>query len=152
MNRFRRELKAWSKNELIREVERLRAITREMADSPGEPTADLGGAFADVAGDSFARGSVAIDMRHGILMDTVDVCLVDPEPGEPVANERLLLAMLLGGRVNMRDERSQVLFAFDVDGAAAIITQLLGLARRIGPQFADLLQKRFDDLPTADGV
>ncbi len=144
-SRYRRELKGWSKNELIREVERLRAITREHAERPGEPTAGLKADLVDVAGDPYARGGVIMDARNAILMDSVDVCLVDADPSDRAAEPRL--AMLLAGRVNMRNERSQVMFMFGADGAAAVVSQLTGLAQRIGPEFAALLAERIDELP-----
>lgn len=144
-SRYRRELKGWSKNELVREVERLRAITREHAERPGEDTTGLKADMVDVAGDPHARGGVVMDARNAILMDTVDVCLVDPDPSDRAAEPRL--AMLLAGRVNMRDDRSQVMFMFGADGAAAVVSQLVGLAQRIGPEFAALLARRIDELP-----
>lgn len=142
-SRYRRELKGWSKNDLVREVERLRAITREHADRPGEPTTDLQGDLVDAAGDPFARGGVVIDARNAILMETVDVCLVDAMTEEEPAR----LAMTLGGRVNMRDERSRVLFMFGVDGAAAVVSQLISLAGRIGPEFQERLMLRAQEMP-----
>lgn len=145
MSRYRRELKSWSKNDLVREVERLRAITREHADRPGEDTAALSAGMVDVANDPYARGSVVMDARNAILMDAVDVCLVDTDPSDSDAEPRL--AMLLAGRVNMRGERSQVMFMFGADGAAAVVSQLLGLAQRIGPEFAALLEERMEALP-----
>lgn len=144
-SRYRRELKTWSKNELVREVERLRAITREHADRPGEDATGLPSDLVDVAGDPFARGGVLLDARHAILMEEVDVCLVDSDPSDEGAEP--LLMMLLSGRVNMRDEHAKVMFMFGADGAAAVISQLLGLAARIGPEFMALLEQRMDDLP-----
>lgn len=44
-------------------------------------------------------------------------------------------------------ERSGVLYLFDADGAAAIISELTGLATRIGPGFAKYLTKRLEDVP-----
>lgn len=115
--RYRRELKTWSKNELVREVERLRAFTREHARRPGEDTTRLPGSIVDVAGDPHARGGALVDARNAILLDEVDVCLVDPNPSEPEEHGRV--ALTLAGRVNMRDERSSVLLMFNADGAAA---------------------------------
>jgi hypothetical protein len=143
-SRYRRELKGWSKNELIREVERLRAITREHAERPGEDTTNLQGTMVDPIGDPNARGNVVIDARNAILMETVECCLVDADPREELKPERLCLT--LGGRVNMRNERSQVLFMFDVDGAAAIVSQLVALGGRIGPAFQRRLMERAQEL------
>jgi hypothetical protein len=142
---YRRELKTWSKNELVREVQRLRAIMSEHAERPGEDMTALPADMVDVAGDPYARGSVVMDARNAVLMDTIDVCLMDADPSDRDADPRLV--MLLGGRVNMRDERTQAMFMFGADGAAAVISQLLGLAQRIGPEFAALLEQRLDEMP-----
>lgn len=148
-SRYRRELKTWSKNDLVREVERLRAFTREHARRPGEDTTRLPGSIVDVAGDPHAHGGALVDARNAILLDEVDVCLVDPNPGEPEEHGRV--ALTLAGRVNMRDERSSVLFMFGADGAAAIVTQLVGLAARAGDpyaaEFAGLVEARMGEMP-----
>jgi hypothetical protein len=83
------ELKSWPKRQLIREVERLRAITREHAETKGdEPIAD-GGDLVDVAGDPHARGSVILDARNAILLDATDVSLIDTKRD---GDEQLALA------------------------------------------------------------
>lgn len=146
-SRYRRELKTWSKNELIREVERLRAITREAADRPGDDTREAAGAIIDVAGDPYAASGAVIDARNAILLDEIDVAAVDPDPGHPADPESVFLALVLGGRVNMRDERSRVLFLMPIDGAAGICSQLVGVAGRLGPDFLTLLAERLDVLP-----
>lgn len=150
-SRYRRELKGWSKNELVREVERLRAITREHADRPGEDTAPLQGSMVDAANDPYSRGTVLMDARHAILMDEVDVCLVDAQPGESRNPATARLSLVVAGRVNMRDERSSVLLMFGWDGAAALITQCYGLASRAGgghlEELHRLVDERIDRLP-----
>lgn len=147
VSRYRRELKSWSKNELVREVERLRAITLEHAHALGDDTTTLDASIVDVALDPHARGSVVMDARNAILMDHVDVCLVDSDPSAPHEPERLVVAMMLSGRVNLRDNRSRVMFMFGLDGAAAIVSELLGLAQRIGPDFSEQLNDRLADMP-----
>src|SRR5689334_2417829 len=96
----------------------------------------LGGRMVDVAGDPLARGGVVLDLTNAVLMDNVDVCLVDAVRGG-VVDERPRLALSLGGRINKTSDRAEVLYLFDEDGAAAIVSQLLGLAVRIGPEFAE---------------
>lgn len=81
-SRYRRELKTWSKNELVREVERLRALTREHARRPGEDTTGLPGSIVDVAGDPHAQGGALVDARNAILLDEVDWTLETWETGE----------------------------------------------------------------------
>jgi hypothetical protein len=137
------ELKSWSKRNLIREVERLRAILKEHAESKGDkPIAD-GGDLVDVAGDPYARGGVVLDARNAILMDHVDVSLIDTKR----EGEQLALALLLQGRMNFREDRAQQLYLINEDGAAAIVTELLGLAHRIGPAFERRFRERLEALP-----
>lgn len=143
----RNELKGWSKNDLIREVEKLRAILYEHAEDAGtEPTAQPG-TMVDVAGDPYARGGVVFDMRNAVLLESVDVAIVDTVRKDQPIGENPVLTMTLEGRVNKRTERAETLYVFDVDGAAAIVSQLFGLSVRIGPEFATLLQERLAALP-----
>jgi hypothetical protein len=95
------DLKAWSKNELVREVRRLRAIMREHAERRGDDPraqATTGAAVTSVDGDPHAARARVLDTRAAVLMDTVDVVLVDTKSEEPV---RMMLA--LGGRINYAD-------------------------------------------------
>lgn len=132
------DLKDWSKNDLVRECRRLRAILREHAEQPGdEPVAD-GGSMVDVAGDPYARGGVILDVRKAVLMDRVDVTLVDTKSDD----EHIAAVLSLAGRVNYQDRRAEQLYLFDADGAAAIISELTGLAQRAGGEFAEDFQAR----------
>lgn len=146
----RSEFKSWPKNDLVREVERLRAILKEHADAPGDAPAQDGGNLVDVPGDPFARGGVVLDTRNAVLLAEVDVCLVDTKRDEPPR-----LALLLQGRINFREEHARQLYLMNEDGAAAIVTQLLALARRIGPEFEARFVERLQELeelgPGPDG-
>jgi hypothetical protein len=135
----------WSKAKLAREVERLRAITREHAERVAdEPTS--GGHMIDVAGDPFARGGVMLDARDAVLMDSMDVCLVDTKQ-----DETPVMMLVIEGRVNYQLRRISQAYLFDADGAAAFCTQLAGLAARAGRRFASEFQEAFEqrmrDLP-----
>lgn len=137
------ELKGWSKNNLIREVERLRAVLYEHADTPGdEPTVD-GGDLVDPIGDPHARGNVLIDVRKAVLLDTINVSLVDTKRQDDPPH----LAMLLAGRRNYADHRVQQLYLLNEDGAAGIVSELVALATRIGPEFAARLIARLETMP-----
>jgi hypothetical protein len=149
------DLKAWPKNELVREVRRLRAITREHAERRGDDPrqqATSGAAVTDVAGDPHARGGAILDARAAVLMDGVEVVLIDTKRDEPVA---MLLA--LSGRINYATERVEHAYLFGPDGAAALISELAGLAARAagGPEhahrfaaeFQTELNRRMDALP-----
>lgn len=143
-------LKQWSKNNLVREVQRLRAILHEHSEQRGgDPlqTSSPGPAVIDVAGDPHARGGALFDARNAVLMDSVDVMLVDTKSeGAPVA-----MMMALAGRINYRRERAENVYLFEADGAAAIISQITGLAQRAGGSwaaaFVAALERRMNELP-----
>jgi hypothetical protein len=157
MSRPPDDLKAWSKNELVREIRRLRAVTREHAERRGDDPrgqATTGAAVTDVAGDPHAVGGALLDARSAVLLDTVDVALVDTKADEePVA---MLLA--LGGRINYADDRVQHAYLFGPDGAAGLVSELVGLAARAGgagpaharlfaEEFQAVLSRRMEELP-----
>jgi hypothetical protein len=145
------DLMEWSKGDLAREVRRLRAITYENAERRhGE--ARLEGSrppMMTFSEDPHSYGTTILDARGAVLLSSVDVCLVDTKQGGDGGGEEVVLAMTLGGRINYRAERSETLYMFDADGAAAIITQLFGLAVRIGPEFATLLMERLEEVLNA---
>lgn len=90
----------------------------------GESTSDPRGLHGDMSGPD---GSVVLDTRRAVLLDHTNVCRVDDYGGPEE-----MWAMLLSGRINKSQDRAQVLFLFGIDGAAAIITELLMLAERAG--------------------
>lgn len=85
---------------------------------------------------------VVLDTSKAVLLDGLEVCLVGP----PQDQTNAMLAMRLDGRVNKTDDRAHVLYLLNEDGAAAIISELLDLATRIGPQFAESLMARLNAL------
>jgi hypothetical protein len=95
-------------------------------------------------GSAFGIGDALIDPKGAVLLDEVNVVLVGVAGGEGAGRA---LAMELGGRVNKSQYRSTVLYVFDSDGAAAIISELFGLAGRISPEFLDELMARVEALP-----
>jgi hypothetical protein len=111
------ELKDWSKNDLVREVRRLRAIMREHAERRGD------------------------DARESSTQD-----------------ERVSMMLALAGRINYSDDRVENAYLMGPDGAAALVSQLVGLASRAagdhvrgGQQFAAEfkvdLERRMGELP-----
>jgi hypothetical protein len=142
------ELKDWSKNNLIREVNRLRAILREHAERPGDDPREQAAnePIIDVAGDPLATGGALLDMRSAVLMDEMNVVLVDTKSSEPVA-----MMMSLKGRINYAAERVEHAYLFGPDGAATLVSELIGLvsrADRVGQQhgqrFALEFKNEFD--------
>jgi hypothetical protein len=85
---------------------------------------------------------VVLDTSKAVLLDGIEVCLVGP-PRDAVGPE-VMLAMRLDGRINKTDDRAHILYILNEDGAAAIITELLNLSVRIGPQFAQSLLERLN--------
>jgi hypothetical protein len=100
----------------------------------------------DIAGPGgpHDRNSVIIDTTHAVLLDASDVCLVE------TANGSIAMAMLLEGRINKTQDRARNLYLLNGDGAAAIITELLALAHRIGPEFGEQLMGRIQHLLDTD--
>jgi hypothetical protein len=135
----------WPKAQLAREVARLRAILREhAAEVADEPHS--GGAMVDVVGDPYARGGVMLDARKAVLMDSLDVCLVDTKQ-----DDTPVMMLVIDGRVNYQNRRTSQAYLFDADGAAGLVSQLVGLAGRAGGRFAAEfkadLDRRIGELP-----
>lgn len=156
-------LKDWSKNNLVREVERLRAIVYEHAETAGEdarpnqsPGAVLTPDSAAIAGNRRTMRGVprgVIDARKAVLLDEMDVILVDTKQDEPVA-----MVMSLQGRINYSHDRSEHAYLLGPDGAAALVAELIMLAGRAaghpeahGPLFArefqEALEARMEEGP-----
>jgi hypothetical protein len=100
----------------------------------------------DIAGPGgpHDRNSVIIDTTDAVLLDSSNVCLMDTTSGTPV------LAMLLEGRINKTTDRARNLYLLNEDGAAALVTELLALAHRIGPEFGERLMQRVQHLLDTD--
>lgn len=93
---------------------------------------------------------VLIDAERAVLLDGLDVCLVNAFAGDEPGRTRL--AMRLDGRVNKTTDRASILYILDEDGAAAIVTELVALASRVGPEFATLFQTRLEKLAAEDQI
>lgn len=109
----------------------------------GSDPRDLGGGISGPGGP-FDYGGVVVDSRRSVLMEHVNVAQVDnPSDG------RTFWAMALEGRINRSPDRAEVLYLFDVDGAAAIITELHGLAARAGraDELNEACKRRWDEMP-----
>lgn len=88
------------------------------------------------------RKQVVLNAENAVLLGGVDVCQVETTRGGPDC-----LAMLLSGRVNRSPDLVDVLFLLDVDGAAAIVTELLALAGRMGAdELAAEIRHRIQEL------
>lgn len=97
------------------------------------------------------ESDVLLDTERAVLLDGMEVCMVGTMAGVVDARQRgeqvsIRLAMRLDGRVNKSTDRASVLFLMDEDGAAAIVTELVALASRMGPEFAERFQERLNTL------
>lgn len=121
------DLKSWSKKNLAREVQRLRAVLREHAERPGSDPREAAtrDATIDIAGDPNAAGGSLLDLRSAVLLRGIDVVLVDTKQDDPVA-----MMMTLSGRINYASDEIEHVYVFGPDGAAALMTQLVQLAKR----------------------
>lgn len=90
------------------------------------------------------RNAVVIDTTNAVLLDHTDVCLME-------TNNGVILAMLLEGRINKTTDRARNLYLFDEDGAAALVSELIAVAHRIGPEFGERLMARVQHLLDTDG-
>jgi hypothetical protein len=54
--------------------------------------------------------------------------------------------MLLEGRINKTTDRARNLYLMNEDGAAALVTELIALAHRIGPEFGARFTARLEHL------
>jgi hypothetical protein len=89
--------------------------------------------------------SVIIDATNAVLLDHSTVSLVG-SPGNP----KPYLAVLLEGRINKTSDRARNLYLMNEDGAAALVTELLALAHRIGPDFGERFTARLKHLLDTD--
>lgn len=106
-----------------------------MAERSGDPRR-LGGDIAGPGGPH-DEGAVVIDTRNAVLLDAVDVAMVDNP-----SDRRRFASLVLSGRVNRAQDRTRVLYLFDADGAAALVSELVGLASREGAEWAAEFQER----------
>jgi hypothetical protein len=126
------DLMEWPKGELAKEVARLRAITREHAERPGDDPRQASTSDPIIGGSPRGRGDALLDARSAVLMDFIDVALVDMKRDEPLS-----MMLSLAGRINYADDRVTHAYIFGPDGAAGIVSQLVGLASRAAGAHGD---------------
>lgn len=149
-------LNDWGKKALVAEVERLRAITREMA-APvveGDPRERATLPVVDVAQDPHAQGGALFDARGATLLDYMEVLLVDSKS----ASDPIHMYLALKGRINYSHDHVEHGYLFGADGAAAFCSEITGLAnrayksgtsdgRRFAEDFKRELNRRLAELP-----
>lgn len=112
---------------------------RRISGDPRKTGGDIAG-----PGGPHDRNAVVIDTTDAVLLDSSDVCLMETSNGTPV------LALLLEGRINKTTDRARNLYLLNEDGAAALVTELLALAHRIGPKFGERFTARLTHLLHTD--
>jgi len=112
----------------------------------------LGGDIAGPGGPYDTDG-VVVDTTNAVLLDNTTVSLVGVQRnGEP---DETAVSLLLEGRVNQTHDRARVLFMTNADGVAALVTDLLALAKRaertgtpeLAAELRRLLGERWDEMP-----
>lgn len=103
----------------------------------------LGGAIVGPGGPH-DQGAVILDMTDCVLLEEQMVCTVDKV--RDGRSHGQMIYMTLAGRINKTTDRVQVGYAFGPDGAAALITELLAMADRHGPELLDDITRRLTEL------
>ncbi|MFE9064871.1 hypothetical protein [Streptomyces violaceusniger] len=112
---------------------------RRISGDPRKTGGDIAG-----PGGPHDRNAVLLDTKNAVLLDSSDVCLMETASGSVV------LAMLLEGRINKTTDRARNLYLLNEDGAAALVTELIALAHRIGPEFGARFTARLQHLLDTD--
>lgn len=133
------DLKQWSKNGLVREVERLRAVMREHAERPGSDPREASTGDPLIGGSPYGQGDALIDARAAVLLEGVEVVLIDTKRDTDV----VVMMLSLSGRVNYADDRVTHAYLLNGDGAAGIVAELVGLAYRASTMRDDQNGQRF---------
>lgn len=114
---------------------------RRISGDPRKSGGDIAG-----PGGPHDANAVIIDTTDSVLLDGATVSLMGA-PGRP----NPILAVLLEGRINKTRDRARNLYLMNEDGAAAIVSQVLALAGRMGPEFEARFHERVQQL-AAEGA
>lgn len=93
----------------------------------------LGGDIAGPGGP-YDEDAVVVSVEHAVLLDNTNVALIETHRDGKFTEKAL--ALLMEGRINKTHDRAKVLFLLNGDGAAALVTELVGVAKREGAEFA----------------
>lgn len=103
-----------------------------------------------IGGSAFGINDAMVDVSCAVLVDGTTVVAL-----RAVRDDRLedqVLGLEIKGRVNKTTTRSDVLYLLSMDGVAGIVSELLGLAQRMGPEYVEqldqLIRQRIDELPS----
>lgn len=109
---------------------------------------DLGGAIVGPGGP-YDENSVVIDTTNAVILEAAEVAIVGAVR-KGVLDPKPISALVLRGRINKTSERVQALYLLNEDGAAGIVTELVGLASRSGwgEEFIERVNARMEEMPT----
>lgn len=117
---------------------------------------DPRGRHGDIAGPGgpYDEHAVVVDTTNAVILDYSTVSLIGFVRGGK--EDETGVGLMLEGRINRTQDRTRVLYLMNGDGAAAIVTELLGVAKRAerggdGQLAAELRQRlgeRWDEMPT----
>lgn len=112
---------------------------RRISGDPRKTGGDIAG-----PGGPHDRDSVIVDTTNAVLLDGTTVVEVESASYGPV------LGMLLEGRINQTTDRARNLYLMNEDGAAALVTELIALAHRMGPEFGNRFTRHLQHLLDTD--
>lgn len=130
---------------LRREVRSLQEALRIQQEA--DDTRALGGAISGPGGPYDEHG-VVIDTRNAVILEACEVAVVGGIR-DGVLDDKPISALVLRGRINKTADRVQTLYLMNEDGAAGIITQLVGVMSRggWGEEFMERVQRRMKEMP-----
>lgn len=113
---------------------------------PRRPGGSISGPGAD---DPYAENEVVIDTHDAVLLDACEVAIIGAVRGG-VLDPKPITALVLIGRINKTTETARILYLLNEDGAAGIVTQLIGVAHRAGwgDEFLERVRERMEAMPT----
>ena len=112
---------------------------RRISGDPRKTGGDIAG-----PGGPHDRNSVIVDTTNAVILDASTVTQVETLTGTPA------LAVLLEGRIARTSDRARNLYLMNEDGAAALVTELIALAHRMGPEFGHRFTARLQHLIDTD--
>ncbi len=107
----------------------------------------LGGGISGPGGP-YDENAVVLDTNRAVLLESCEVAVLGGIRGG-VLDEKPITGLVLHGRINKTDERVQALYLMNEDGAAGIVTELIGVASRAGwgHEFMDRVRERMEAMP-----
>ncbi|MFC1418796.1 hypothetical protein [Streptacidiphilus cavernicola] len=101
-----------------------------------------GSAFAGPGGDLGA----SVDTSHAVAMTTVSAAVIGS-----TADSTPVFGVELAGQHRATGQRNAQLYLMSLDGCAAVVAEITGIAARMGSAWTDALAERVSQL-VADGA